>query len=479
MQGYETRAFRGLGVFVSMPYEVSDDQDSVQMLQRSSQVGEFYRMMPPAVWNKNKVLPSQYLDLLIYDEEMDQLKHIDFEQALLATGADVGARLDLVTLLTGIEGAPGTTAFRNLLPRGPILGKTPEESTAAGEARDALTNNPITLPRIIDAVKKGVWLPVCITLVRPFIEHLMMSTVCTVSGRDTGATLFGPADMQISANTSVKTIEGHYTYATGPSDSNSMPEPLDPCPACTPAHNPPTMRRCHTKSVITKPQNVYVMRDVMCSGYVAGGNTRFFGTPAGQTRFPGVNDPGGVPRPANAADIQRSLNERLSFADDSSGEYASMLAFLSPFTDEINSSRDQVISISDRLLPWEVAKNADPEKKYFPGGKVGWSRYAAEWNLGQIHFGEDVRSTENMAFMSQGAVNNSLAMVGPHRRYNPFAQNFFELVPGQGHFGPDAIPGDARWRRGESVSLKTARDSMVSLEVAAHSQLALRPANGL
>ena len=55
MQGYETRAFRGLGVFVSMPYEVSDDQDSVQMLQRSSQVGEFYRMMPPAVWNKNKV----------------------------------------------------------------------------------------------------------------------------------------------------------------------------------------------------------------------------------------------------------------------------------------------------------------------------------------------------------------------------------------------------------------------------------------
>jgi hypothetical protein len=31
----------------------------------------------------------------------------------------------------------------------------------------------------------------------------------------------------------------------------------------------------------------------------------------------------------------------------------------------------------------------------------------------------------------------------------------------------------ARWRRGESVSLKSARDSMVSLEVAAHSQLAL------
>ena len=100
-------------------------------------------------------------------------------------------------------------------------------------------------------------------------------------------------------------------------------------------------------------------------------------------------------------------------------------------------------------------------------------------------------------------MNNGMCFIGPHRKYNPFAQNFFELVPGQGHFvrrpsrrpqpaarrlttrlarcsqGPDAIPGDARWRRGESVSLKTARDSMVSLEVAAHSQLALRPANGI
>ena len=43
---------------------------------------------------------------------------------------------------------------------------------------------------------------------RPFIEHLMMSAIMTVSGRDTGAMLFGPSDMQISANTQVKTIEG-------------------------------------------------------------------------------------------------------------------------------------------------------------------------------------------------------------------------------------------------------------------------------
>ncbi len=98
--------------------------------------------------------------------------------------------------------------------------------------------------------------------------------------------------------------------------------------------------------------------------------------------------------------------------------------------------------------------------------------------------------------------------------FHRYAQNFYELIPGQGHFGPDAIPGDvrcssqtflfmifhgpfnplyslypplvsrlsfqqARWRRGEAVSLKSARDSMVSLEVAAHSQLALRKANAI
>lgn len=30
---------------------------------------------------------------------------------------------------------------------------------------------------------------------------------------------------------------------------------------------------------------------------------------------------------------------------------------------------------------------------------------------------------------------------------------------------------DARWRRGESVSLKTARDTLVPLELAQHSQM--------
>ena len=76
---------------------------------------------------------------------------------------------------------------------------------------------------------------------------------------------------------------------------------------------------------------------------------------------------------------------------------------------------------------------------------------------------------------AQGSTNNATCFLGPSRRYDPFTKSFMTLVPGQGHFGPDAIPGDARWRRGESVSLKTARDSMVGLELAQHAQMVYQP----
>ncbi len=233
--------------------------------------------------------------------------------------------------------------------------------------------------------------------------------------------------MQISANTSVKTIEGHYT--------------------------------CHTKSVITKPQNVYVMRDLLCSGYVAGGNTAFFGSKE-------ASESGGA---VDAPMINRAMNNRLTFQDDATGDYESMLAFLVPYGDA--AKRDQVISLSPRLLPWEVTMQEQNWKTYFPGGVAGWKAYKANLQLEAIHFGEDVRAAENMDFISQGVVNNALCFLGPHRVYNAFSTMEYELIPGQGHFGPDALPGDSRWRRGESVSLESARNAMVGLEAAAHASM--------
>tara|TARA_B100001094_G_scaffold316352_1_gene357448 strand:+ start:273 stop:947 length:675 start_codon:yes stop_codon:yes gene_type:complete len=218
------------------------------------------------------------------------------------------------------------------------------------------------------------------------------------------------------------------------------------------------MRRCHTKATIYKPENVCVMRDIMCNGYVAGGNTRYFGQDAGAA----------LAAAPDLSLLREHLEERLALHNDAAGEYASMLAFACPYNNM--AKRDQVISITRRLLPWEVT-NPNGEKMYFPGGQNSFDAYEQLYSLDTVHFGEDVRAAENMEFISNGSMNNAMCFVGPHRRYNPFSNQYHQLVPGQGHFGPDALPGDARWRRGEAVSLKSARDAMVSIEANAHAQM--------
>ena len=177
------------------------------------------------------------MDIIIYDEEMDKHVHITLKRGPpVRHGAS--RRQDPGHLILAQEAIKTESGPRSSGPESATA-----DTLAAGKTAGALRRHHRAATG-----GKGNWLPLEIIIARPFIEHLMMSAIMTVSGRDTGATLFGPADMQISANTSVKTIEGHYT--------------------------------CHTKSVITKPQNVLVMRDIMCSGYVAGCNTKFFGSKA-------------------------------------------------------------------------------------------------------------------------------------------------------------------------------------------------------
>ena len=127
-----------------------------------------------------------------------------------------------------------------------------------------------------------------------------------------------------------------------------------------------------------------VLRDIMCSGYVAGGNTRFFGEAASKS--------GGY----KAAEIVTAMNDRLAFTDDASGDYESMLAFAVPL--DSGSKRDQVFSISSRLLPWEVTSGQKHE--YFPGGQDHHAYYTTAYGLNTVHFGEDIRAAENMEFIS-------------------------------------------------------------------------------
>ena len=123
------------------------------------------------------------------------------------------------------------------------------------------------------------------------------------------------------------------------------------------------------------------MRDIMMSGYVAGGNTRFFGQ-------------GKTEKIYNPEDVLTAIDERLSLNNDSVAEYDSMMAFCAPYGD--GAARDQVISITDRLLPWEVTKSSSPDKDYFPGKQAGYTAVRDVFHLNTIHFGEDVRAAENM-----------------------------------------------------------------------------------
>ena len=206
-EGFESRSFRGCTVVTSEPFEVSDDADSVQMLTRSSQIGEFYVMQPPQVDPGND-RKRHSCDVLIYDEEKDAHVRITWGDAMkaclivgdggiavAADGIDGAAPFNIVGGLTGTQWLAAAKAIDDWQ-NGADSNLPAVGAKAAGRVPD--------WDDVKDLVSK-----IRIVLARPFIEHMMHSVVMTVSGRDTGATLFGPADMQLSANTQVKTIEGY------------------------------------------------------------------------------------------------------------------------------------------------------------------------------------------------------------------------------------------------------------------------------
>jgi len=359
MAGFEARSFRGCGVVTSEPFEVSDDNDSLQMLTRNSQVGEFYVMAPPQVKPKGEN-GMHTCDIMLFDEERDAHVRIGWREALNATLCAENSTFLNKYGDKNVAGAKGEDAALTL-------------TTWAGKAEAWAKYNDGG--EWADTLDKDVR----IIVARPFIEHTMHNVIMTVAGRDTGpvgrsnpprrhhisralttrpwttagATLFGPADMQLSANTQVKTIEGHYTG--------------------------------HFKAVVTKPQNVLVMRDVACAGYVAGCNTRWFAK--------GEDDLFSADNAANA------IQARLSFANDDTDRYASMLAFPC-YEGQFNSGQlDTVMSVTTRLLPWEV--NNQGLHASFPGGNEMYNVYNAALQLGQVHYGEDMKAAENQDFISQ------------------------------------------------------------------------------
>lgn len=224
------------------------------MLSRSTQVGEFYVMRPPPFPPKAGV--TGFMDIFLYDEEGDRHVRIKWKDALKATGAEY-----LITGAAAGTSMPEVKIFKKNNDTDDINAKDGKGPVSGGFDAPAGTFqawyyhakwleyvNENGLEETHYAEWKASYTEknnIYIVIAKPFIEHLMHSAIAMVSGRDTGATLFGPAgestlsavprrhsdppparlvDMQISANTQVKTIEVSGAAAL----TNSRPAPR-PC----------------------------------------------------------------------------------------------------------------------------------------------------------------------------------------------------------------------------------------------------------
>jgi hypothetical protein len=164
----------------------------------------------------------------------------------------------------------------------------------------------------------------------------------------------------------------------------------------------------HSKAVVTKPQNVFVMRDVMLNGYIGGGGVQWF--------------------PNKPAEFKDKLNRRLSLDEElMAGEVPAIF----PIPVAFNSTIGDVVSVSDRMLPWMTARDANYQFNSFPGGTLSYiAMQNLGMDLGSIHYGEDKRTIAAQEFISNGTINNSMCFLGPHRRQSDFMGGRYVLVPG-------------------------------------------------
>jgi hypothetical protein len=408
------------------------------MLQRYSQVGEYYLMQAPAYVEAGT---KHFMDIVVYDEERDVHATIKYRDALVATGlfqeegkaqgnnkgvpATGDLTFDPVVAQKNLKLSNGRGDKQNLM----------ELSAWAVSVKKLLAaSEGGTVPE--EADKKAV---VCVA--RPFIEHSMLSAILCVAGADTGATLFGPSDMRtprIRGRTHtlcdyrqtptfelLSRVPSQRSRPTRRSRRSRGARHTRPFRADVVSAWHPLTSSCrmsvhshytgHFKSVITKPQNVLVMRDLMANGYRAGGNTKFFGFEQGRFKV----------------DVAKEqIGARLNFEADAGEDpvYASMLAF--PMDSAQAETIHNEITVTSRLLPWET--HNPNGRDGFPGGADMYGYYKSAFGLEQIHYGEDLRASQNMEYMSQGSTNNSLCFTGPYRSFDSVTKAFTAFRAGAG-----------------------------------------------
>ena len=255
---------------------------------------------------------------------------------------------------------------------------------------------------------------------RPFITHDMYSAIMMKGGGAAGHTLFGESNFQFAGNVDVKNIHGHYT--------------------------------AHFNSVVQDPKQVKTLRDIMCAGYISGANTKFFGNMA-ETDVT-----------ARAKSIAKGLYDMRTTApeDRQASKDKSMLVFAA-----LKGNDLQVVSISSVAFPWDSSRSGVSEESgnNFPGGKENFEWYNKiikhnNYSLSNLIIGgrDPTIATADPLIRADGSLN-TMCFRGP-MRYDDADGRGMILIPGKGHFGPDARPGDAAVRNGQLRSFKEARALM-------------------
>jgi hypothetical protein len=88
-----------------------------------------------------------------------------------------------------------------------------------------------------------VFIPVDIILARPWMTYNMSSVIVMKAGKETGETIIGQQDFQMSSNTQDRTLEASYMY--------------------------------YGKAIVKKSRNVVIAPRVFCQSYVKGNNVEF------------------------------------------------------------------------------------------------------------------------------------------------------------------------------------------------------------
>ena len=116
----------------------------------------------------------------------------------------------------------------------------------------------------------------------------------------------------------------------------------------------------------------------------AGGNTTFFGRNGTSAKFTLTKQTGDY----TADRVRNAIQERLAFTNQVGAKYASLLAF--PMwegqMDAAAGGLDTVMSVTSRLLPWDVTgTGSQGSHNSFPGGQKVYEGYKAALGLDTIH----------------------------------------------------------------------------------------------